>query len=86
MDTRSSTLIKISVAFEPDDHDWVQERARDLYGRRGIAMYIRKLVREDRDQVGLNLERERLEEETANESHAARVAAAHLGHGAEEPV
>lgn len=42
-------MVKISVSFEPEDYAWVVERAAQLYGRRGQAMYLRHLVK--RDQV-----------------------------------
>ncbi len=43
-------MVKVSVAFEVRDYDWAVERAAEAYGRRGIGMYIRRLVREDRDR------------------------------------
>jgi hypothetical protein len=49
MDTEhAQPMTKVSVAFEREDYDWCVGRARDLYGRRGIGMYLRSLVREDR--------------------------------------
>lgn len=41
------SLIKVSVAFEPGDYEWARARATELYGRRGIGLYIRSLVKED---------------------------------------
>lgn len=46
-------LVKISVAFEPQDYAWVVERSKALYGRRGQGMYLRKLVKLDRESVSI---------------------------------
>lgn len=50
MDTAasSSDMIKVSVAFEPQDYDWVLRRSTSLFGRRGIGLYVRQLIKEDR--------------------------------------
>lgn len=45
------SLVKVSVAFEPVDYDWLLARSTELYGRRGIGLYIRNLVKEDREQA-----------------------------------
>lgn len=41
-------LIKVSIAFEPMDYEWAKTRAQELYGRRGMGLFIRKLVRDDK--------------------------------------
>ena len=40
--------VKLSVQLEAEDYGWAKRRAEDLYGRRGIGLYVRKLIREDR--------------------------------------
>lgn len=51
MDTQgsSSGLVKVSVAFEPEDYLWVLKRSTELFGRRGIGLYVRQLIREDKE-------------------------------------
>lgn len=46
-------LIKVSVAFEPRDYDFVFNRAAELYGRRGLGLYIRQLVKQDREDCAV---------------------------------
>lgn len=44
-------LVKISVCLEQDDFHYVTQRGAELYGRRGVSMYIRKLILADRNRV-----------------------------------
>ena len=47
-DDNAGAAVKRSIVFEPGDYAWAEARAKDLYGRRGLGLYIRMLVREDR--------------------------------------
>ena len=44
----SASLVKLSIAFYPDDYAGAHERSTELFGRRGIALYVRKLVQRDK--------------------------------------
>lgn len=56
-------LMKVTIGFEPVDYHFAQKRSTDLFGRRGFSLYIRKLVR---------LDRQRIEADAAEEQEAPK--------------
>src|SRR5512146_1303158 len=44
-------MVKRSVDFEAADYAWALGRSTELYGRRGMGLYLRKLIKLDREWV-----------------------------------
>ena len=47
----SSAPVKLSIQFEAADYAWAKRRSEELFGRRGIGLYVRRLVREERKML-----------------------------------
>ena len=44
--------VKLSIQFDAADYAWAKRRSEEFFGRRGIGLYVRRLVREDRKACG----------------------------------